>query len=170
MLQCVNWYIVACFFRVKQSKTSIWCACPWQWRQYASLKRWSIFANSHGIISQKSRIFISHVLKTSSLTLDNSHSFSVVPFVQYNSWCLFQDLWTESEKRVFLCIYGRTMQHTTQNFAFVYFSGGNFLMFQMPVVELKKVYSSASLITTILDKCLTNFILHKEELRLWMAM
>jgi hypothetical protein len=56
------------------------------------------------------------------------------------------------------------MQRTTQNFAFVYFPGGNFLMFQVPVVELKKVYSSASLITTILDPFLANFVRHKEEI------
>jgi hypothetical protein len=113
MLQCVIWYIVAWFFRVKQSKTSILCAWPWQWRQCASLKHWSIFANRHGIISQKSWTFISHVLKTSSLTLDSSHSVSMAPFLQYNYWCLFQDLWIESEKRVFMCICGRTMQHTS---------------------------------------------------------
>jgi len=31
-------------------------------------------------------------------------------------------------------------------------------MFQIPVVELEKVYSSDSLITTILDPILANFI------------
>ena len=163
MLQCVNCYIVACFFRVKQSKTSIWCAWPWQWRQYASLKRWSIFANRHGIISQKSWIFITHVLKTSSLTLDSSYTLSVAPFIQYNSWCLLQDLWIESKKSVFMCIYGRTIQHTSQNFAFVYFSEGNFLMFQIQVVEFEEVYSDDSHITKILNPFLANFTRHKEE-------
>jgi hypothetical protein len=137
MLQRVNWYRVACFFRVKQWKTRIWCAWPWERRQHASLNCWSIFANRHGIISEKSCIFINHVLETSSLTLDNSHSFSVAPFLQYNSWCLFQDLWIEPEKRVFMGIYVRIMQNTSQNFAFVYFSEGNFLMFQISLVELK---------------------------------
>jgi hypothetical protein len=56
------------------------------------------------------------------------------------------------------------MQHTSQNFAFVYFSEGNLLMFQIPVVELKKVHSSDSLITTIIDPFLANFIRLKEEL------
>ena len=56
-----------------------------------------------------------------------------------------------------------TLQHTSQNFGFVYFSEGNFLIFQIPVVELEKVYSSDSLITTILDPILANFIWHKEE-------
>jgi hypothetical protein len=60
-------------------------------------------------------------------------------------------------------IYGRTMQHTSQNFAFVYFSEGNVLLFQIPVVDLVKVYSSDSLITTILDTILANFVCHKEE-------
>ena len=141
MLQCVNWHIVACFFGVKQSKLCIWCTLPWQWRQYVYLKCWSIVANRHAIISQKSWIFISLVLKTSSLTLDSSHSFLVVPCLQYNSWCLFQDLWTESEKRVFMCIYGRTSSCTSQNFAFFSFSEGNFHMFESPVVELKMIYS-----------------------------
>jgi hypothetical protein len=55
------------------------------------------------------------------------------------------------------------MHHTPQNFAFVYFSEGNLLTFQSPVVEPNKVYSSNSLITTILDPFLANFIPHKEE-------
>jgi len=52
---------------------------------------------------------------------------------------------------------------TSQNFAFVYFSEGNFLMYVSTVVELKKIYSSNSLITTILDPFIANFIRHKEE-------
>jgi hypothetical protein len=73
MLQCVSWQTVACFFKVKKPKTCIWCAWPCIWRQHASLKRWSVFAHRHGIISQKSWIFISHVLRTTSFTLDSSY-------------------------------------------------------------------------------------------------
>jgi hypothetical protein len=36
-------------------------------------------------------------------------------------------------------------------------------MFQIPVVELEEVHSSDSLITTVLDPFLANFIRHKEE-------
>ena len=40
---------------------------------------------------------------------------------------------------------------------------GNFLMFQIPMVELKKVYSGDSHITKILNPFLATFIRHKEE-------
>jgi len=59
-------------------------------------------------------------------------------------------------------IYGRT-RHIYQRILHFFFSEGNFLMFQSPVVELQKIYSSDSPVTTKLDPFLAYFIRHKEE-------
>jgi hypothetical protein len=55
------------------------------------------------------------------------------------------------------------MHHTSQNFAFVYFYEENLLIFHSPVAEPNKAYSSDSLVTTILEPFLANFIPRKEE-------